>query len=270
MGLATMLGLDDSWTDTTKWPEGSDTFVEAFAKGVLVIACFNQQRSLTLSEIAAQTKISRAGVRRLLYTLISLGFVGQSGNAFVLTPRVLQLGFSYLSSLSLREVAQPVIESLSRETDEVVAISVLDGPNVVYITRAEVTSVLRRSLTTGSRIPAFCTSMGRVLLAGLPELECLENLANSERRQWTRFTITDVRNLSHEIDKVRQQGWSLVVEELEIGAFGIAVPIKNTTGATVAAINLSTNLARHSPQTLVKKFLSPLRKAGLQIGEHLV
>jgi IclR family transcriptional regulator, pca regulon regulatory protein len=265
-----MLGLDTSWTNTAKWPEGSDTFVEAFAKGLLIIACFNQRRGMTLSEIATETEISRAGVRRLLHTLIPLGFVIQSGKTFVLTPRVLQLGFSYLSSLSLREVAQPVIENLSRETDEVVAISVLDGANVVYITRAEVTSVLRRSLTIGSRIPAFCTSMGRVLLAGLPEEDCLENLASSERRQWTRLTITDVKKLAREINKVRQQGWGLVVEELEIGAFGMAVPIRDTTGATVAAINLSTNLARHSPQELVKKFLPPLQKAAFQIGEHLV
>ena len=177
-----MLGFDDPWTDASKWPLGSDTFVEAFAKGLLVIAAFQHDRALTLSEISRRTNISRAGVRRLLHTLVELGFVQQSGTTFALTPRVLQLGFSYLSSLSLREVAQPVIETLSRETDEVVAVSVLDGTNVVYVTRAEVTSVLRRGLTIGSRIPAFCTSMGRVLLAGLPPEECAAVLDNSDRR----------------------------------------------------------------------------------------
>jgi IclR family pca regulon transcriptional regulator len=268
--LATVLGIDDVWTDASKWPDGSDTFVEAFAKGLLVIAAFHHERSLGLSDIAKRTRLSRAGVRRLMHTLIALGFVQQSGDAFTLTPRVLQLGFSYLSSLTLREVAQPVIETLSRETDEVVAISVLDGANVIYVTRAEVTSVLRRGLTIGSRIPAFCTSMGRVLLAGLSPEACDANLNGSERRAWTRVTTTDPEKLSREIDIVRRQGWSFVGEELEIGACGIAVPIRDPNGGTVAAINLSTNLARHSPQDLVKNFLPRLLKAGEQIEQHLV
>jgi IclR family transcriptional regulator, pca regulon regulatory protein len=268
--LATVLGIDDVWTDASKWPDGSDTFVEAFAKGLLVIAAFHHERSLGLSEIAKRTKLSRAGVRRLTHTLIALGFIRQSGDAFALTPRVLQLGFSYLSSLSLREVAQPVIETLSRETDEVVAISVLDGANVIYVTRAEVTSVLRRGLTIGSRIPAFCTSMGRVLLAGLSPEECDANLNGSELRAWTRVTTTDPHKLSDEIELVRKQGWSFVGEELEIGACGVAVPIRDPNGNTIAAINLSTNLARHSAQDMVENFLPRLKKAREQIEQHLV
>lgn len=259
----------DLWTDVSSWPAGSDTFVEAFAKGLVVITAFNQERTLTLSEVARHTNLPRAGVRRMLHTLVTLGIARQDGDAFMLTPRVLQLGFSYLSSLSLREIAQPVIETLSREADEVVAISVLDGADVVYITRAEVTSVLRRSLTVGSRIPAFCTSMGRVLLAGLSPEACAATLANSERRSWTRFTTTEPAKLQREIAKVREQGWSLVVEELEIGAFGIAAPIRGRAGNTVAAINLSTNLARHSPKALVKNFLPRLLKAADQIAQHL-
>ena len=265
-----MLGIDDVWTDASKWPDGSDTFVEAFAKGLLVIAAFHHERSLGLSDISKRTKISRAGVRRLMHTLIALGFVRQSGDAFTLTPRVLQLGFSYLSSLTLREVAQPVIETLSRETDEVVAISVLDGANVMYVTRAEVTSVLRRGLTIGSRIPAFCTSMGRVLLAGLSPEESDANLRGAERRAWTRVTETDPDVLSHKIDTVRRQGWSFVGEELEIGACGIAVPIRDPNGTTLAAINLSTNLARHSAEEMVTEFLPRLRMAREQIEQHLV
>jgi IclR family transcriptional regulator, pca regulon regulatory protein len=259
----------DSWTDIASWPAGSDTFVEAFAKGLVVITAFNGERTLTLSEAARRANLPRAGVRRMLHTLVTLGMARQDGDAFTLTPRVLQLGFSYLSSLSLREIAQPVIETLSREADEVVAISVLDGADVVYITRAEVTSVLRRSLTVGSRIPAFCTSMGRVLLAGLSPESSASTLAHSQRRAWTKFTTTDPARLKREIDKVREQGWSLVVEELEIGAFGIAAPIKDSAGSTVAAINLSTNLARHSPKALVKKFLPRLLKAADQISQHL-
>lgn len=265
-----MLALDEQWTDATRWPPGSDEFVEAFAKGLLVIASFSQERGLTLTGVAQRTNLPRAGVRRLLHTLVALGMARQNGDVFSLSPRVLQLGFSYLSSLSLREVAQPIIETLSREANEVVAISVLDGPNVTYITRAEVTSVLRRSLTIGSRIPAFCTSMGRVLLAGLPPEECKDILTNSERRAWTRQTVTDIRKLERDIAKVREQGWSLVTEELEVGAFGMAAPIRGEGGKTVAAINLSTNLARHTPNALVKKFLPRLIKAADEISRHLV
>lgn len=258
------------WTEISKWPSGSDTFVEAFAKGLAVIAAFGHQRKMTLADVARQTNLPRAGVRRLLHTLVVLGMARQDGDTFTLTPRVLQLGFSYLSSLSLREVAQPVIEKLSRKADEVVAISMLDGADVLYIARAEVTSVLRRSLITGSRIPAFCTSMGRVLLAGLPNEECSALLVHSERRQWTRTTVTDVAKLEREIEKVRAQGWSMVVEELELGAYGIAVPIYGANGSTIAAINLSTNLARHAPKALFKTFMPDLKAAADDISQHLI
>jgi IclR family pca regulon transcriptional regulator len=262
--------VSDPWTDISKWPGGSDTFVEAFAKGLAVISAFDHHRKLTLTEVAQHTSLPRAGARRMLYTLVTLGMANQEGDDFTLTPRILQLGFSYLSSLSLREVAQPVIETLSRKADEVVAISVLDGADVLYIARAEVTSVLRRGLTTGSRIPAFCTSMGRVLLAGLSKEECSGVLTNSERRQWTRTTVTDVRELEHEIEKVRAQGWSIVSQELELGAFGMAVPIYGANGSTVAAINLSTNLARHSPKALLKKYMPALKAAADDISQHLI
>jgi IclR family pca regulon transcriptional regulator len=264
-----MLALDEQWTDATRWPPGSDQFVESFAKGLLVIAAFSQERGLTLTGVAQRTGLPRASVRRLLHTLVTLGMAHQDGDVFSLSPRVLQLGFAYLSSLSLREVAQPIIETLSREANEVVAISVLDGPNVLYITRAEVTSVLRRGLTIGSRIPAFCTSMGRVLLGsfagrmqGAPH--------EPDRHAWTRQTVTDVRKLEKEITKVREQGWSIVTDELEVGAFGIAAPIRDKGGRTIAAINLSTNLARHSPAALIKKFLPRLLKAADEISSHMV
>jgi IclR family pca regulon transcriptional regulator len=130
--------------------------------------------------------------------------------------------------------------------------------------------VLRRGLTIGSRIPAFCTSMGRVLLAGLSPEESDANLNGSELRAWTRVTTTDPHKLSDEIELVRKQGWSFVGEELEIGACGVAVPIRDPNGNTIAAINLSTNLARHSAQAMVENFLPRLKKAREQIEQHLV
>ncbi len=254
-----MNGLSDQWMQHEQWPQGSDVFVEAFAKGLLVIAAFNQDRSLSLSEVSRRTRLPRAGVRRLP------GSRGADECSF----RVLQLGFAFVSSLSLREVAQPVIETLSRESNEVVAITVLDGPNVVYVARAEVTSVLRRSLTIGSRLPAFCTSMGRVLLAGISAEERGKILQESDRRQFAPATVTNVKKLEKEIENVGKQGWSIVSEELELGACGIGAPIKDEKGNVVAAINLSTNLARHSPQELKRKFLPAVLKAAGQISQHL-
>ncbi|RTL54131.1 MAG: PcaR/PcaU/PobR family beta-ketoadipate pathway transcriptional regulator [Bradyrhizobiaceae bacterium] len=251
------------------WPVSGDTFVESFAKGLSVIAAFGHERALNLTQIARRTGLTRATARRLLHTLVALGFARHDEDLFMLTPRVLQLGFAYLSTLSLRDVAQPVIESLSRAADEVVGLSVLDDLDAVYIARAEVTSVLRRPLTVGSGVPAFCTSMGRVLLAGLDPDECASRLARAERRAWTRHTVTDADALMDEIARVRGQGWSLATEQLELGACGLAVAVVDNGGKVIAALNLSTNLARHTPDILIKTFLPRLREAADEIARQL-
>lgn len=237
------------------WPRGSDAFVEAFAKGLAVIAAFgDSQDSLTMAELAKRTGLPRAGVRRLLLTLVALGFAVEEQGRYSLTPRVLRLGYAYLSSLTFREVAQPAIEALARQCDEVVAVSVLDGDDVTYVARAEPSSVLRRSLTIGSRIPSFCTSMGRVLLAGLPEPEMQERLVRMPRPAFNRRTVTDVAAIEKEIARARTQGWCFASEELELGACGIAAPIRDVRGRVVAALNISTNLGRHTEKTFVKRF----------------
>lgn len=237
------------------WPRGSDAFVEAFAKGLAVIAAFGESEgALTMAELAKRTGLPRAGVRRLLLTLVALGLAKEHDGRYALTPRVLRLGYAYLSSLRFRDVAQPAIEALARQCDEVVAVSVLDGDDVTYVARAEPSSVLRRSLTIGSRIPAFCTSMGRVLLAALPEPEMKARLARMPRPAFNRRTVTDVAALEKEIARARMQGWYFASEELELGACGIAAPIRDSSGRTVAALNISTNLGRHTEKAFVKRF----------------
>lgn len=237
------------------WPRGSDAFVEAFAKGLAVIAAFgDSEGALTMAELSKRTGLPRAGVRRLLLTLVELGFAKEHEGRYALTPRVLRLGYAYLSSLTFRDVAQPAIEALARECDEIVAVSVLDGDDVSYVARAEPSSVLRRSLTIGSRIPAFCTSMGRVLLAALPEQEMKERLARMPRPAFNRRTITNVAALEKEIARARVQGWYFASEELELGACGIAAPIRDRSGRIVAALNISTNLGRHTEKAFVKRF----------------
>lgn len=237
------------------WPRGSDAFVEAFAKGLVVIGAFgDSEGTLTMAELSKRTGLPRAGVRRLLLTLVALGFAKEHEGRYALTPRVLRLGYAYLSSLSFRDVAQPAIEALARQCDEVVAVSVLDGDDVTYVARAEPSSVLRRSLTIGSRIPSFCTSMGRILLAALPEQEMKERLARMPRPVFNKRTVTDVAVIEKEIVRARTQGWCFASEELELGACGIAAPIRDVRGRTVAALNISTNLGRHTEKAFVKAF----------------
>jgi IclR family pca regulon transcriptional regulator len=256
--------------EIARWPKGSDVFVEAFAKGLAVIAAFGENaETLSMSDIAKRTGLPRAGVRRMLLTLVALGFATQHNGRYQLTPRVLRLGYAYLSSLSLREIAQPMIEAVARDCDEIVAVSVLDGADVAYVARAEPSSVLRRSLTVGSRIPAFCTSMGRVLLAGLPPAEVETRLAQSQRPAFTRHTLTDTKALLSTIAEVRTQGWCFASEELELGACGIAAPIRNARGETLAALNISTNLGRHAEKAFVRQFRPTLLELAARISASL-
>lgn len=256
--------------EISRWPAGSDSFVEAFAKGLALIGAFGDSPGgLTMPELAKRTGLPRAGVRRLLLTLVTLGLAGERDGRFALTPRTLRLGYAYLSSLTLREIAQPMIEATARECDEIVAVSVLDGDELTYIARAEPSTVLRRSLTVGSRLPAFCTSMGRVLLAGLPDERAEALLTRAARPAFTRRTVTDVKALMREIAKIRAQGWSFVSEELELGTCGIAAPIRNAQGQTVAALNISTNLGRHAEKAFVKRFKPMLLSLAERIAASL-
>lgn len=252
------------------WPSGSDTFVESFAKGLAVIGAFGDGAgAMTISDVAKLTGLPRAGVRRLLLSLVALRLAEENDGRFSLTPRVMRLGYAYLASLSLREIAQPLIETLARECDEIVAVSVLDGDELTYVSRAEPSSVLRRSLTVGSRLPAFCTSMGRVLLAGLSDDKAKALLSQAARPSYTRETITDVGHLMQEIAAIRSQGWAFVSQELEMGACGIAAPIRDSQGRTVAALNISTNLGRHSEKLFVKQFKARLTALAEQISGSL-
>ncbi|RAI38310.1 IclR family transcriptional regulator domain-containing protein [Rhodoplanes roseus] len=252
------------------WPAGSDGFVEAFAKGLAVIGAFGPDGGTrSLADLARRTGLPRAGVRRLVLTLVALGLAEARDGRFALTPRVLRLGFAYLSTLGLREVAQPLIETLSREADEVVAVSVLDGDDLVYVARAEVQGVLRRSLTVGSRLPAFCTSMGRVLLSGLPDDEVTARLSRASLPAHTRHTVTDPATLTAVIAEIRRTGWTMVSEELEIGACGMAAAIRDGRGHVVAAVNISTNLARHTQEAFVRTFRARLLATAEEISRRL-
>ncbi|MFC6355908.1 IclR family transcriptional regulator domain-containing protein [Luethyella okanaganae] len=250
-------------------PESGE-FVQSFARGLAVIRAFDaQQHELTLSDVARRAGITRAAARRFLLTLEFLGYVRSDGRVFSLTPRVLELGFSYLSALSLPEIAQPHLERLSREVGESVSAAVLDDADVVYVARVPTRRIMSVRITIGTRFPAYATSMGRVLLAELPDAVLEAVLAASATEQLTERTLTDRGELRAELDQVRAQGWSLVDGELELGVRSVAVPLRARDGRVVAAVNVSTSATRDSVEHLIGTYLPALRDTATAIEADL-
>jgi len=244
-------------------------FVQSLERGLAVIRAFGpEDPELTLSDVARRTGLTRAAARRFLLTLADLGYVRSDGRLFALTPRVLDLGYAYLSSLSLPEVAEPHLERLAAEVHESSSVSVLDGDEIVYVGRVPTSRIMRVSINVGTRFPAYATSMGRVLLAALEPDELEAYLARAEIRPLTARTIATSDELRAELVRVRTQGWALVDQELEEGLRSIAVPIR--TGAhVVAAVNVSAHASRASKDTVRKVLLPPLLRTAANIEADL-
>ena len=212
-------------------------FVQSLARGLAVIRAFDASApELTLSEVARATGLTRAAARRFLLTLADLGYVRTDGRLFALSPRVLELGYAYLSSLSLPEVAEPHLERLVAEVHESSSVSVLDGEDVVYVARVPTARIMRVAISVGTRFPAHATSMGRVLLAGLPDDALEEFLAGADLPRLTARTVSTADALRRELRRVRAQGWALVDQELEEGLRSVAAPIRDRSGDVIAAI----------------------------------
>jgi IclR family pca regulon transcriptional regulator len=234
-------------------------FVQSLERGLAVIRAFGADRpALTLSEVARETGLTRAATRRFLLTLADLGYVRSDGRQFALTPRVLELGYAFLSSLTLPEVAEPHLERLVAKVHESSSVSVLDGDDIVYVARVPTARIMRVSINLGTRFPAYATSMGRVLLAGLPDEALDAYLARVSLQQLTPRTTTDEGALRTELDRVRSQGWALVDQELEEGLRSIAAPVRDRGGAVVAAVNISAHASRTSKETVRRVLLPPL------------
>lgn len=214
-------------------------FVSGFARGLKVIEAFGETRQrLSIAEASKLTELDRATVRRSLLTLAELGYADYDGKFFTLTPKILRLGHAYLSATPLPALLQPHLDLLSEKASQSASASVLDGTDIVYIARASQRRVMSINLTPGSRLPAYCASMGRVLLAALSESEARTILARSELKQNTPNTKTDPEDLIAEFRRVRTEGYAIIDQELEIGLCSIAVPVDNDRGETVAAINI--------------------------------
>jgi IclR family pca regulon transcriptional regulator len=240
--------------------------VQSLERGLSVIRAFDaEHRELGLSEVARATGLTRAAARRFLLTLVALGYMHVDGGRFSLRPRVLELGFAYLSSLSLPEIAEPHMEALVARLNESSSLSVLDGTDVIYVARVPTRRIMSITLAVGTRLPAYATSMGRVLLAGLPPDDLEERLARIDVRQLTPRTVRSEAALRKVIDQVRRQGYAVTDQELEQGLRSAAVPIHDASGAVVAALNVSVHASRASMQELRAGFVPPAREAAAAI-----
>ncbi len=245
-------------------------YVRAVERALRVIRAFDvEQSSMSLSEVARATGLDRATVRRLLLTLVDLGYVREQGRQFVLTPRVLALGYAYLSGMSLVDIAQPHLQHMAHALDETAALTVLDDDHVVYVSLAPSTRLTAVTITVGTRFEAYATSMGRVLLAGLPDDQLESYLARVELRPRTTHTVTSVDALRDEIVKAREQGWALVDQELEEGLCGVSVPIRDRAQAHNAAVNVSAHSSRKRPADLAQTYLPHVLKAATAIEADL-
>jgi IclR family pca regulon transcriptional regulator len=247
-----------------------DGYVQSFARGLAVIRSFSADApSQTLTEVAQRAALDRAGARRILLTLQALGYVAQDGRQFRLTARILDLGYAYLSTTPLWNLAEPVMEELVREVHESCSVSVLEGTEIVYILRVPTSKIMTISLGIGSRLPAWCSSMGRVLLAGLTDAQAAGVLEASDIGPRTRFTEIEPDRLLAAIARVRADGHALVNQELEEGLSSIAVPLTDRAGHVIAAMNLSVNANRFTPTQMTRRLLPPLKDAAARINQAL-
>jgi IclR family pca regulon transcriptional regulator len=250
---------------------GDPNFMTSLARGLAVIQAFSHTtHQVTISQISKLTGFSRAAVRRCLYTLVKLSFAGSDDNRhFYLRPRVLTLGHSYVSSMPLAVASQPILDHISRVLRESCSIATLDGTEIVYIARANVTRIMTIDLGVGSRLPAFCTTMGRVLLANLPERQLEELLPRIEYRSFTERTVVSAERLRQILRMVQRNGYSVIDQELEHGLRALAVPIRNPSGRVVAALNVGVHAQRVSLQDLLGRFLAHLRAAAQELSMFL-
>ena len=242
-------------------------FMTSLARGLSVLQAFSdQRRSLTIAQISHRTGIPRASVRRCLHTLMQLGYAEVDGNNFSLKPKVLSLGYSYLSSTPLTVSAHPYLNQISRSLNESCSLAVLQDDEVLYVGRSAASRIMSVSLTTGSRLPAYCTALGRMLLAHLPPHELDGYLARVPLKAMTERTVVNPERLKETLEGVRRDDYAIVEEELEIGLRSIAVPVRGASGNVLAALNIGAHAARVSNRKMKEEFLPVLLKGAQDLS----
>jgi IclR family pca regulon transcriptional regulator len=250
---------------------GKRAYVTALARGLSVMKAFDDQHAqLTLSDVARIVGLPRASARRALLTLQALGYVESNERMFSLSPQVLTLARAYLASSPVPRVAQGFLEKVSEGLGESCSLSILHGDEVIYIARSTRKRIGSLHRDVGAHLPAHCTSMGRVLLAALPDKELDGLIANAKLHSFTPYTIVDESELRDNIQKVRRNGYSLVDQELEIELRSIAVPIHNAAGRVIAAMNVSAQASRTAKKQMVDRFLPALRDAAMKMRPLLI
>ena len=241
--------------------EGNRNFVISFARGLEVIQSFyNEPQGITAARVAKKTGLSRAAIRRFLITLEMLGHAENNAGLYHLRPSVLRIGCSYLTSTTLPSLAQPILEQVSGLIHESTSLSALDEDNIIYLARHTSSRVLSVGLSVGSRLPAYCTSMGRVLLADLPPKQLTQYLNRVKMKKWTSKTVTTKTGLIHILNQVAQDRYAIVDGELEPGLRSIAVPIRTAQGRTVAAMNAGAHVSSVTVEDMTTRILPILRQ----------
>ncbi|WP_407290738.1 IclR family transcriptional regulator domain-containing protein [Stutzerimonas zhaodongensis] len=250
---------------------GDPNFMTSLARGLAVIHAFQERkRHLTIAQISHRTEIPRAAVRRCLHTLIKLGYATTDGRTYSLLPKVLTLGHAYLSSTPLAVTAQPILDQLSGQLHEACSMATLEGEEVLYVARSATPQrLISVDLSVGSRLPAYCTSTGRILLAALDDAALNDYLEHAELQIKTSRTLHTPEAIRASIAEIRQQGWVMIDQELEVGLRSLAVPLKDSAGLVLAALNVSTHANRVSKQELESRFLPVLLEASKELSTRL-
>jgi IclR family transcriptional regulator, pca regulon regulatory protein len=266
--LAVYHGAPQGGTVSEQPAEGD--YVQSLERGLAVIRAFDvDHQKLSLSEVATATGLSRAAARRFLHTLVRLGYMRTDGSKFSLRPKILELGYAYLSSLTLPEVAMPHLEELVEQVHESSSVCELDGEDVVYIARVPTKRIMTVTISVGTRFPAYATSMGRVLLAAQPPAWLDAYLSTVSLKGLTEHTITNPIALRTELSRIASQGWALVDQELEEGLRSLAVPVRDPDGKVIAAVNVSTHAGRRTLEAIVADLLGPLQATAAAIHRDL-
>jgi IclR family pca regulon transcriptional regulator len=243
------------------------SFMTSLARGLAVIRAFSdQRRSLTIAQISHRTGIPRAAVRRCLYTLKQLGYAESDANNFTLKPKILTLGYSYLSSTPLTVSAQPCLNQISRTLNESCSLAVMDDNEVLYVARSATSRIMSVALNTGSRLPAYCTSLGRIMLAHMPEEQLDAYLAKVKLKAYTQCTVVSVKRLKEILDETRRAGYVVVEEELEVGLRSIAVPVRGATGNVLASLNIGAQATRVTKKQMEEEFLPILLRGAQELS----
>lgn len=242
-------------------------FMTSLARGLAVLRTFSDsRRPLTIAQISQKTGIPRAAVRRCLHTLQQLGYAEAEMNNFSLRPKVLSLGYSYLSSTPLAVSSQPCLNNISRTLNESCSLAVLDDSEVLYVARSATSRVMSVALNAGSRLPAYCTSLGRVMLAHMAPDELDAYFARTRLRPMTERTVVAPEQLRELLAGVRRDGYAINDEELELGLRSIAVPVRGASGRVLAALNVGAQAARVSAAQMREEFLPVLQRGAQELS----